>query len=342
VVIDDVSDYPGTQIYSGTDAWCVRINQSGSRVAFNRDGTICMIDVNGGPVTELVTARADSWVDFPEDEWVYYTSGGRWHRVSTSGDKIVEKDILSCPNGSSYSIARGGKRGGCISYNACGNVGATAYGNVSFCRQGCGAGISVSGRYLTHNQQGHNELKIYDLNAGGKQAYRFDVEKFGAAAEYWNLNGFSANSDEWLCFKQGEHYLQKSGARQVVYKVDGSHGIEIQPFTADVFYEGGDFWLGDPSTTSSRVKRGRASQNGQNASLTPDVNITSDRKGIVCHGTGICALTVYRLDGRAIVRRNAEGLGTQGHIFPGHGIYIVHLSTKHGIRSQRMTVGLGR
>jgi hypothetical protein len=324
----------GAQIYSGNDAGCVRINQSGTKVAFCRsNGDICMIDVNGGPVTVLTNAGGFSWVDFPEDEWVYFTKSGYWYRVSTSGAKTVQSNVLKTPGGTTQSIARGGKRGAGHVWNVCGTNGASAYGDVNFCKSGCGVGISVSGRYVTRNLPTHADLEIYDLNKGGSLAHTIKAKNFGhVSSENWNVNGFSANSDEWLCFKQGNGYLQDKSSRQVLYKVDGSEAIEIQKPVDGVFYEGGDFWVGTPGAV------GALSQSSQfiREQFRLDIGSREIRCKGIADGISVSVLTV---GGRVIKKLPAGSDVTAFRFMVNPGSYLVRVSGDRGMQTRLVTVG---
>lgn len=255
VVSNNQSDYPGTRIYDGGDATHAVINQSGTKIAFNKKKSqyhsdIVLMDINGGSLTILTETRDNSSVDFPDDNWVYFTENGYWHRVSTtpnsSGEHTVEENILKAPKAAYLSINYDGTQGAAHSYEGCGGSNsARAYGKHSFCKDGCGAGISISGKYMSHNLSSHQVLKIWNVTNGTK-VHEFNIHNFGyTAEEHWNSNHFSTNSDEWLTFHQGEGYSQDKGCRQVVYKIDGSVAFEIQPLKSGVYFEGNDFWAGD-------------------------------------------------------------------------------------------------
>lgn len=249
VVSNNQSDYPGTLIYDGGDALYAAINQSGTKIAFNKSSDIVLMDINGGELTYLASAQSSSSVDFPDDNWVYFVKSQQWHRVSvtpnSSGEHVVEGNILATPSHAVASINHDGTQGAAHAYNQCGTNSAKAYGNHSFCKEGCGAGISISGRYMSHNTPSHQDLNIWDVTNGNK-VHEITIHNFGyITEEHWNSNHFSTNSDEWLTFHQGDGYLQANGCRQVVYKIDGSVAFEIQPLRSGVYFEGNDFWAGD-------------------------------------------------------------------------------------------------
>ncbi len=255
VVSNNQSDYPGTCIYNGGDATHAVINQSGTKIAFNKKKSqyhsdIVLMDINGGGLAILTETRDNASVDFPDDNWVYFTEGGHWHRVRTtpnsSGGYDVEENVLSAPSAAYLSINQDGTQGAAHSYEGCGGANsALAYGRHRLCKDGCGAGISISGKYMSHNTSSHQDLKIWDVTNGNK-VHEFSIHNFGyIAQEHWNSNHFCTNSDEWLTFHQGDGYGQDNGCRQVVYKIDGSVAFEIQPLKSGVYFEGNDFWAGD-------------------------------------------------------------------------------------------------
>ncbi|MBD3242527.1 MAG: hypothetical protein GF331_18200, partial [Chitinivibrionales bacterium] len=255
VVSNNQSDYPGTLIYDGGDAAYASINQSGTKVAFQKQTSqwgadVVMMDVNGGPLTVLAHTSIYSSIEFPDDNWVYFTDGGYWNRVSTtpnsSGEYTIEENILETPSAAYLSINRDGTQGAAHAYGQCGGTNsAYAYGRHTLCNGGCGAGISISGKYMTNNRGTHSDLIIWNVEDGSK-AYEWSAHNFGYVnEEHWNSNHFSANSDEWVTFRQGETYNQSTGCRQVVYKIDGTNPIEIQPLRSGVFFEGCDFWVGN-------------------------------------------------------------------------------------------------
>jgi hypothetical protein len=97
-------------IYTGNDARCISISPKGDRVAFIRNGKVCVMSMDGGEVKELASMPNDAWLDWPMEEWVYYTSGWKGNdlmKVNTSGTPEAQ---LAATGLESAMRGRGGLR----------------------------------------------------------------------------------------------------------------------------------------------------------------------------------------------------------------------------------------
>lgn len=247
IITDDVPD-AGTVIYGGGNGRCVSISPNGSRIAFIRsDGKVCMQSIDGGgQVTVLASIPANSWIDWPVETHVYYVNkwqGDEMWRVNTSGTPVPEKVATGLNSCMQFSIAPSLDKGTAVTCCYSARSWSLSGSTISLVTDngGCGAGISPDGTMFTNNQGDHASVVI--RNFDGSQKYFFRTNS-AAGGTNWNRNRWSANSNEWVTFTQGTPYQQDNGHHQVLYKIDGSQSINVQPYRAGVYYEGDDFWVG--------------------------------------------------------------------------------------------------
>lgn len=252
----------GTVIYSATSgqrARCVSISPRGSRIAFIReDGKVCVKSINpGGTVSVLADIPADSWIDWPTEDYVYYVNrwqGNELWRVNTTGTPAPARVATGLLSAMQFSMDTSLTKGTAVTCCYSARSWSLSGSSISMVTDngGCGAGISPSGRYFTNNQGDHASVAIRNFN--GSQAHFFTAGNCSNAGGNWNRNRWSANSDDWVTFTQGTPYQQENGHHQVLYTKDGSQCIQVQPWRTGVYYEGDDFWVGTLGPTPAEIK----------------------------------------------------------------------------------------
>ena len=238
----------GTVIYAGTDARCVSISPNGSRIAFIRsDNKICMKSIEpGGDVTVLADIPRDSWIDWPVNEYVYYVNmwqGNELWRVNTTGTPNPQRVATGLQSAMQFSIASGLNRGTAVTCCYQARSWTLSGSTITFASNngGCGAGISPDGTMFSNNQGDHASVVIRNFDGSQRHSFRAAT---AAGGGNWNRNRWSANSNEWVTFTQGTPYQLEQGHHQVLYRIDGSRHISVQPYRQGVYYEGDDFWEG--------------------------------------------------------------------------------------------------
>jgi hypothetical protein len=207
------------------------INPSGTKVAFVRgDGKICLVGIDGGAVTELADGVANSMIDFPHDNWVYFTMGS-YHdhdsrilkRVATDGSGVEAVEEfgwriaqIQIANDLSRAVMRvgdsdGSETGTIIAYDMTDGSYHDVGGGSTW---SCGSGFFADGQHLMDGHQDpHEEMDIRSWDGSLVKTYHnsdavsWPPNSGAAEPSSWNHSifhtGASTNSADWLCEAMG-------------------------------------------------------------------------------------------------------------------------------------------
>jgi hypothetical protein len=237
--------------------------------------------VNGENQRKLVQGiNCLSWLDFSQDEYVYYSSdyyGMKLWRVNTTGTPKPEllASNLGGPDGSTsdgacyWTISADGTR---IAGFIAGAVRAGTIGGGTIVwktlRGGCGGSVSPDGTVATRNSGSHDGIFFHSFDTGDfldKYFNPHDLPKEEAAkipaltvndcpncGTNWHRMHWAVNSNNWLIITQGMGYNTDKGSCATLLKTDGSKCIQIGPLIYDEdwknaeHYQGSSFWFGNP------------------------------------------------------------------------------------------------
>ena len=251
------------------------LSPNGQKVAFTKNGKVCVMSINGGAVTELcncdyrltghLTVSAGPGLDFPHDDWIYFTgavvetdSAGVIYRVNVN-TKAVEHVVTLRPEGNVSLIARlGGSdmdisntldricahipgnqaadpMGGYTIYNMSAGDGILRISNT-VSGNSCGGGMSCDGVWLYDGYWDHKHYSIRPCADITKLEVYLTVREHSPSG-----SGGSTNSPDWICRTVGDGWTDS--LRQCLY--NWRTGEEVITGKGD----GGDFWVGSMSTT---------------------------------------------------------------------------------------------
>ncbi|MBD3239342.1 MAG: hypothetical protein GF331_02060 [Chitinivibrionales bacterium] len=242
-------------IYDGGDARNANISPDGNRVAFLRqDNKICIINIDGsGSVQVLgsITDGATGWLDWPMQDWVYYSP--KWgrhglHRINVNTGQSQHLGDLKVDNTWTISVSQDGSRA-CISaqdggYNS--HLVTIVNNQITSVSQvgACGGSISPDGALYTLNFGGHDRIEARRFTDRSKAA-EWTTARCPSAGPNWNRHRWSSNSDDWVTLTQGEPYQMQDRTNQVLYYLpnNGQTCIQVTNNSNGTYNEGDDFWI---------------------------------------------------------------------------------------------------
>jgi hypothetical protein len=322
--------------------------------------TLYLINSDGSGEARVLDPDVNclTWLDWPVEEYVYYQKdyeGSELWRVNTSGTPKPElvgsnfrgKDKAP-PDGARYwsmtSDAKkvGGFFGGGLNYGIINDDKSITWDQMW---GGCGGSISPDGNYLTRNSGGHSGIFIHlpeggIWSASGKVYAGREAKNAPAATTVsdcrnggsnWHRMHWPVNSSEWMLVSMGNGYQIEKSSHPVLLKMDGSDCFQILPNKNGVFYEGSDFWFGDPdkpggSVYASMVRSETAARGVAISRKNGSVIVRSARDRIR-------GISLYGVDGRHL----ADGVPSDAHVasiplsHTGAGLYVVRVQMESGV-----------
>jgi len=213
------------------------INPAGTQVAFVQTTTagskVCVVPVNGGAVTELTTCDRHAILDFPCDDWIYFSGGGfnEWDRSGNikrvrPSDKSVQNVVslkyeqpgtvlagivqMQISNDLTRMVVRtddrdegpaGQPSGTIVKYDLAVNDAILRIAMKTSEPWSCGMGFASDGSHVFDGWGGHDGWDIFtwENNTRVKQISSGGHEIFSV--------GSATNHPDWICY--GSHGSQK-------------------------------------------------------------------------------------------------------------------------------------
>lgn len=279
------------------------INPSGTKVAFVRgDGKICLVGIDGGAVTELADGVANSMIDFPHDNWVYFTMGS-YHdhdsrilkRVATDGSGVEAVEEfgwriaqIQIANDLSRAVMRvgdsdGSETGTIIAYDMTDGSYHDVGGGSTW---SCGSGFFADGQHLMDGHQDpHEEMDIRSWDGSlvktyhNRDAVSWPPNAGAAEPSSWNHSifhtGASTNSADWLCEAMGGSRNYASDEQVLINWRDERCIVTTADLAGPTDH--GDFWVG--SVAATKVARPGISPDGGSFEGSVSVSIECATSG---------------------------------------------------------------
>jgi len=280
-IIDN--DVTSEKIFDGP---CTRpaLNPSGTKVAFLKGSRISVIGISGGDVTELADGSENGYLDFPSDEWVYFTMGS-YHDAGSKQLKRVRADgsgsredvvtytwrvsqIGICNDLSKAAMRTGDVDGDVRNKIIVADV--PGDGSSYLDRSGgstwsCATGMFADGEHVMDGWQDgvgggtHAGMDIRNVSDGGLAAAYANADALGwpPNSGSWRPSGngnthgifhscAATNSDRWACMVMGNASNRNYISEgQVLFNWKDQECIVP---TKDLIgtFDHGDFWAGNP------------------------------------------------------------------------------------------------
>lgn len=327
-------------------------------------GSIYVMTIEGEGMRELVSdVNCLIWLDWPMEDYVYYQSdyeGSKLWRVNTKGTPQPEllasnfrgKDE-SAPDGARYwSVASdgihvGGWFGGSLHHGTIGN------GSVTFRKLwgGCGGSLSPDGNVLTRNGGSHDSIYYHspdnDLLDANLQPFSGSKKDAPAAlavsdcsgnGEHWHRMHWPVNSSEWLLISMGNGYQIDEGCHPVLLKRDGSECFSITPLRDDEYYEGSDFWFGNPGDALNATRNGTPQMSeGAVKSGRLHFSQANSRLFVSLDRMSTGTVRLLRPNGEIVAETTLRGRKSAMMPINGfHGVYLVNVKTTKMNTTERL------
>ncbi|HUT99975.1 MAG TPA: PA14 domain-containing protein [Myxococcota bacterium] len=262
----------------------------GLRIGFlRRDGRVCVMSVDGGPVTVLSRAlsHGEACLDWPQGNWIYYTRGGF---SQPSGSKMLHRaDATTGADEAVLTFSKddGATECGTWRFGLAGNLRYLVvrsndfppepYGRVtavdilaeggrlplarSTDRWSCSAGIDPDGLVFMDGHQDHQGIDILDFGSLAllKSIRWEDALLWGPDTTETGIshdrNSWSANSDRWICVHIGWGIRGATGANQMLVNWVDERRIVVTENT-EGSYEfdcAGDFYVMDKAPSAPEI-----------------------------------------------------------------------------------------
>jgi hypothetical protein len=323
-------------------------------------GKILIINSDGsGEPRELVSdVNCLVWLDWPMEEYVYYQSdyeGSRLYRVNTMG--TPKPELLSDnfrgtgksdPDGARYwSVSADGSRvggwfggelqAGSIDLDGGGVTFKSLYG-------GCGGSISPDGTILTRNGGGHSTIYYHQFDRGqydknlnplsnNNKNAPISIGDCRGNGTNWHRMHWPVNSSEWMLISMGNGYQIDKGCHPVLLKRDGSDCFAITPLENGQFYEGSDFWFGNPDQPVSV-----SSAPGYQADVA-GISLRRNHHTIVVNAQGQIDVRLFTTSGRQVFRTQGGPRSAASVPLPRKaGVYVARIHTAGGVQSSSILV----
>jgi hypothetical protein len=318
-------------------------------------GKILVINSDGsGQPRELVSGvNCLAWLDWPMEEYVYYQTdyeGSKLYRVNTTGTPKPELlasnfrgEGKSAPDGARYwSISADGKKiggwfGGSLQYGIIGD------GSITWDALwgGCGGSISPDGQVLTRNGGGHDQIfyhspenRLLDANLVPFEGRKnqappaLTISDCPGNGTNWHRMHWPVNSSEWVLISMGNGYQIDEGCHPVLLKRDGSECFSIAPLKTDEFYEGSDFWFGDPDNPGQIVEAASVRTAAPSRLTVEQVNGAVRVSSAQAQRLDI---SLYSMAGKRLVRDSHNGTQSVSVALPGiPGVYVLRVVSPAG------------
>jgi hypothetical protein len=248
------------------------ISPDGTRVAFVTLFTakICVVSINGGPVTELADSHIECCLDWPSGDWIYYNMGGptnapsailrRVNAVSKTVEDVVTWDHQVWRFGIASDLRRACARttddgtstepyDTIVAYDMLSD-GSVFRTDRAVPRPSCGNGMDPEGVYFTSGDGSHTivDIRRWDNLSVVSSFTLAQSETWGGmpSGNFHNRNSWSVNSGEWLCLHVGWGDWQgTSGANQVLVNWATQERIVVSANLENsyTFDCAGDLWV---------------------------------------------------------------------------------------------------
>ncbi len=343
------------------------ISPDGNNVAFVRDdGKICMVPSGGGSIVELCDAHENSQIDFPVNDYVYFTMGsfhehpesGELKKVNISSKAVedigtVKNDGCSGDAGlAQFHVANDGKSAVVRSDDD--NSNTDPYGRImpldlsasQICLDEskitgggwhCAAGVSSDGNYIIDGWQGHDgfDIKKYDSPSSKETDFRnSDALNWSPGGGSVNDNhaifnsGGATNHPHWMCIVVGSDAHDAREAQILINWNDQKCINVTSGRSSDVDH--GDFWVGDLSSVSHDYF--------MNREFRPAVQIGPN--GIRVNDDAAASISISNVLGRTVgYHRNVTGTLKWNEAFSGlhsasAGVYLLKIHGDNGASSE--------
>ncbi len=252
------------------------LSTDGKHIGFLKGNKVCVMPTEGGAVKELATAHAHSYLDFPSDVWLYYTTDGGFHEGSGKVNRVnIETGAseqafnisghlaqFGVANDLKHASVRPGDSnsphpGTCMAYEIGSGFKTTVSAPYS-----CATGISSDGQYVMDGNAGHTgfDIRRWD-NAQAVKSFE------NAVSTKWPpLNGGvptnhaifhscgATNSPDWICIVVGGSRNDVNQKQILVNWKDQKAICPTNKFGGKLV-DSGDFWVGDATSILSRRER---------------------------------------------------------------------------------------
>ncbi|MBD3319563.1 MAG: hypothetical protein GF350_00535 [Chitinivibrionales bacterium] len=250
-------------------ARCVCINPEGSQIAYiTEHGALHLggIHPGAGDIVPVKNLHENSWIDWPADQWVYYTAGEQCGEIRRVNTYTHEKELVArFPHRiSQISIATDLVRGTAVIFRdawyAC--VFDLEDGKASILneRPGIGGEISPDGSYFAHSQGGYTITRVR-RSKDASIISEWGIRKANVAGSAWGSLRWAANSNNWLTITQASSVGNEKDnivlfRNQMIYRRDGNVTVQVtrnSPIEGG-YDEAGDLWIGDPRRALGKKK----------------------------------------------------------------------------------------
>lgn len=328
-----------------------RINPAGTKIAFIKGSKISVINIDGGPATELCDAHQNAQVDFPTNDWIYFVPGS-FHEDGSKPLKRVNVNSKTVENVVTFSwrvsqlfvssdqtsraVMRVGDccgtvTGTIIAYTLPGN--GTAYqdrgGGSSW---SCAAGLFSDGVNLMDGDQDPHESMVIRRWDNGSQVATYNNNDAlnwppnSGANRPSSMNhaifhtGAATNHPDWACVAMGGSRDYAWDRQVLINWKDHRCIVASQGLTGK--FDHGDFWVG----TVTAVDHGLSPKPIGKESF--ERVAVSRRNGWIAIEAGMtCAVEVIDLQGRIA---NSVQTGGSGRL---------QIRASSGLRFVRITDG---
>jgi hypothetical protein len=233
------------------------------------------VGIDGGSATRLADGAENSMIDFPHDDWVYFTMGS-YHdhdsrivkRVAVNGsgvEPVGEFDWRIAQIQVSNDLSRAVMRTGDSDGDETGTILAYDLTSDSYHDVGggsawsCGSGFFADGQHLMDGHQDpHEEMDIRAWDGSlvktfhNSDAVSWPPNNGAAEPTSWNHSifhtGASTNSPDWLCEAMGGSRDYASDEQVLINWRDQRCIVTTGDLSGPTDH--GDFWVGDISSTS--------------------------------------------------------------------------------------------
>jgi hypothetical protein len=351
------------------------ISPDGKNIAFIKEDKVAIISMEGGEVTELASCYKNSWLDFPDNEWIYYIQEGSFHEPNSNTLKRVSinsKDVetvIQFKNGSDgdgarvsqiqisndlkRAVIRPGDNsesdplGTILKYDLEANEG--RFGSVLSGAWSCAAGISSDGQYALDGWGDHTGFDILNWDDGSNvttfnntDAYQWAPNSGASLPTHHAIfhSGGATNDPHWICVvvgsTPGHDQRNDIHGHQILINWQDQKCINVTKGMDNAnFFDHGDFWVGE--TESPAIRMGAV--NGWDGKYSFFVN-GSDIFSFMNNGE-IRRVEIVNLTGRFIrsVPVSAASIIWDGRDFRGraaaNGVYFIRAAVGGEVFSER-------
>ena len=297
------------------DGPCSRpcINPGGTKVAFVKrtsgsDAKICVIPIDGGAPTEIAHCHENSQIDFPHNDWIYFTMGCHFDhdsrilkRVSPNGGSV--EDVRTFPfrvstiqlsNDLTRATIRTGDKDGTVTGKIlCYDMAGGTYENRAGGSFSCAGGMFSDGRHFMDGNGDHDGFDIRDFATGNKAKSFMNSTavqwppcngNHGVSSTHHGIfnSGAATNAPKWMCINLGG---SRNDIKEGVFLINWVDEECINVCAdLDGVFDNGDFWEGEPDEPDPPVLKSLRITPRQ-ASVAPGGTVQFSAEALDQYGT---------------------------------------------------------